>query len=193
MDGAQSNNTFKPKQALAPTPQLYDELVGDSMSNLAKASLAQILPIAAGSTVHDIGCGTGASTAAIVAAIPDDKAEVSIKGTDINDQALEIYKKCAVDNQWPAEALKMDAERLGFEDDTFSLVLGNAFVFILPNDGIDAVKEMYRTIKPGGTSKNYQPLPFLSLKLLKPVSISYALLKPHIMSCLVNEFLGSFH
>jgi ubiquinone/menaquinone biosynthesis C-methylase UbiE len=156
MDGAQSKNTFKPKQALAPTPQLYDELVGDSMANLAKASLAQIPPIAAGSVVHDIGCGTGASTVAIVDAISGPKAEVTIKGTDINDQALEVYKNCIVANKWPAEAVKMDAAKLTFEDDTFSLALGNAFLFILPNDGIDAVKEMYRTLKPGGSSKSHQ-------------------------------------
>ncbi|TVY19245.1 hypothetical protein LARI1_G002584, partial [Lachnellula arida] len=32
---------------------------------------------------------------------------------------------------------------------TFSHSIGNALVFVLPNDGIDALKESYRTLKPG--------------------------------------------
>ncbi|KAI1651111.1 uncharacterized protein F4817DRAFT_311939 [Daldinia loculata] len=39
MNAPEGEVRFVPKQALAPTPQLYDELVFDSMENLAKASL----------------------------------------------------------------------------------------------------------------------------------------------------------
>ena len=151
MNNPRSDNKFVPKQALAPTPQLYDELVGDSMESLAKVSLAQISPILTGAVIHDTGCGTGAGTAAIVDAISSQKGEVSIKGTDINDKALDIYKSRAADKNWPAEALKMDSQKLLFADDTFSHSIGNALLFVLPNDGIDTLKETYRTLKPGGT------------------------------------------
>ncbi|TVY22559.1 Methyltransferase [Lachnellula hyalina] len=150
MNAPEGTSKFVPKQALAPTPQLYDELVGDSMEQLAKASLAQISPIPFGSVIHDNGCGTGAGTAAVVEAIAASKAEVSIKGTDINEKALEVYRKHAAENKWPAEAEQMDSLKLSIADNTFTLTIGNAFLFVLPNDGIDAVKEMYRTLKPGG-------------------------------------------
>jgi ubiquinone/menaquinone biosynthesis C-methylase UbiE len=151
MNNPESDNEFVPKQALTPTPQLYHELVGDSMESLAKASLAQIPPIPTGSIIHDNGCGTGAGSAAVVEAISGSKAEVSIKGTDINEKTLEIYKSRAVNNNWPAEAMKMDSQKLSFADNTFFHSIGNALLFVLPNDGTDALKEMYRTLKPGGT------------------------------------------
>lgn len=151
MNNPEGDIKFVPKQALTPTPQLYDELVGDSMESLAKASLAQIPPIPAGAVVHDNGCGTGAGSAAVVEAISGSKAEVSIKGTDINEKALEMYKSRAADNDWSAEAMQMDSQKLSFADNTFSHSIGNALPFVLPNDGTDALREMYRTLKPGGT------------------------------------------
>ncbi|KAJ8069782.1 hypothetical protein OCU04_000198 [Sclerotinia nivalis] len=151
MNNSASDNKFIPKQALLPTPQLYDELVGDGMEELAKASLAQISQISSGAIIHDNGCGTGAATAAIIDAISTTSAQISIKGTDINDKAIEVYKSHAIANSWPAEGLQMDSNKLAFADNTFSHSIGNAFLFVLPNDGINALKEMYRTLKPGGT------------------------------------------
>jgi hypothetical protein len=40
MNNSLSKSAFVPKRALAPTPKLYDELVGDSMESLARASLS---------------------------------------------------------------------------------------------------------------------------------------------------------
>ncbi|KAI2614974.1 S-adenosyl-L-methionine-dependent methyltransferase [Hypoxylon sp. NC1633] len=140
---------FVPKQALSPTPQLYDELVSDSMENLAKASIA-FAPIRSGFVINDNGCGTGAASAAVVSSIADQTVDITIKGTDINEDALNIYRKNAADGAWPAEAVNMDSNALKYEENTFSFSIGNALLFVLPNDGIDAVKEMYRTLKPGG-------------------------------------------
>jgi len=93
MNNSDSNKTFKPKQALAPTPQLYDELVGDGIENLAEA----------GSVLLDLGCGTGAGTSAIVGVVPSDTASaISIKDIDINEAALGLYKKKAGEHGWPA-------------------------------------------------------------------------------------------
>jgi len=152
MNNPESDVKFVPTQALAPTPQLYDELVGDSMEQLAKASLAQIPSLLAGTVIHDNGCGTGAGSAAIVESTSE-KVEITIKATDINEKAIRIYKARAAENGWPAEVSKVDALKLTFADHTFSHSIGNALVFVLPNDGIDAIKEMHRTLKPGGTRK----------------------------------------
>lgn len=150
MNAPEAKVRFVPKQALAPSPQLYDELVSDSMENLAKTALTLIPRVTSGATINDNGCGTGAATAAVVASLKDSPATVAVKGNDINDDALRIYRKRAEEGGWPAEGVNMDSNHLGFADGTFDLTIGNALLFTLPNDGIDAVKQTYRTLKPGG-------------------------------------------
>ncbi|KAF2179280.1 hypothetical protein K469DRAFT_716542 [Zopfia rhizophila CBS 207.26] len=44
----------------------------------------------------------------------------------------------------------MDATVLSFPAGTFTHSIGNALLFVLSNDGIDALKEMYRTLRPVG-------------------------------------------
>ncbi|KAF5654608.1 hypothetical protein F25303_1258 [Fusarium sp. NRRL 25303] len=150
MNAPESDRTFSPKQALKPTPELYGEIVGDSMEQLAAASLS-----CAGSfddpevKFHDVGCGLGAGTEAIMSLKQDN---ITIKGTDVNDDVLKIYRQNIAKSQWPAEALKMDASNLEFPNETFTHCIGNALLFVLPNYGIDAIKQMYRTLKPGGVA-----------------------------------------
>ncbi|KAF9772300.1 hypothetical protein IL306_010002 [Fusarium sp. DS 682] len=150
MNAPESDRTFSPKQALVPTPALYGEIVGDGMEQLAAASLSCIEQFDDSEVVfHDVGCGLGAGTAAVTSL----KAEnVLIKGTDIDDNVLEVYRQNIAKNKWPAEALKMDASAQDFADETFTHCIGNALLFVLPNDGIDGIKEMYRTLKPGGVA-----------------------------------------
>lgn len=152
MNNPEGDTAFTPKQALAPTPELYDELIGDCMEKLAQATLAHLPPIFHAAVVHDNGCGTGAATVAVVAAIADPSTHVSIKGTDINDHALELYRKQAAELGWPAEAVHMDSTALSFPDGMFTHSIANALVFVLPNDGVDALKETYRTLRPGGVA-----------------------------------------
>ncbi|OIW26549.1 S-adenosyl-L-methionine-dependent methyltransferase [Coniochaeta ligniaria NRRL 30616] len=150
MNSSESKNTFVPRQAIAPTPELYDELVADGMENLAKATLAQFPPITSGAVVHDNGCGTGAGTSALMALLSDRADKLSIKGTDINEQALAVYREQAAKKAWPAEGIHMDSAALSFPDDTFTHSIGNALLFVLPDDGAGALRETYRTLRPGG-------------------------------------------
>lgn len=149
MNNPESQNSFVPKQVIAPTPELYDELVVDCMETLAAATISHLTPLPSGAKIHDNGCGTGAATAAIMSSVsPSD--EVSINGTDINAPVVELYKQLATEKHWPATAVPMDSTALSFADEIFTHSIGNALLFVLPNDGVDAVKEMYRTLKPGG-------------------------------------------
>jgi ubiquinone/menaquinone biosynthesis C-methylase UbiE len=150
MNDPKSKNKFVPRQALAPSPLLYVELVSDGMENLAKASIAQFPSISAGAVVHDNGCGAGAATAAIVETLSNTPTQISIKGTDINDDALAVYRKQAAEGSWPAEALHMDSTKLSFPDGTFTHSIGNALLFVLPHHGQNAVRETYRTLQLGG-------------------------------------------
>lgn len=145
MNAPESKNTFQPRQALTPTAELYKEMTADAMENMSRVSLAQIT-MPAGAVVHDNGCGVGAGSNAFL----EKQADISIKATDIDDRALDIYRQRAA--SWPAEALHMDSNALTFADGTFSHTLANAVIFVLPNDGIDAVKEIYRTLQSGGTA-----------------------------------------
>lgn len=150
MNAPEGKVKFVPKQALAPTPQLYDELVSDSMENLAKMSLTLIPRINSGAMINDNGCGTGAATAAVVTSLKGSAASVAVKGNDINEDALKIYRQRAKEGGWAAEGVNMDSNHLTFAADTFDLTIGNALLFVLPNDGIDAVQKAYHTLKPGG-------------------------------------------
>ena len=150
MNGPESEIKFVPKQVIAPTPQLYDELVSDSMLNLAKASVAGIPGLAADDAAfHDNGCGTGAGTEAIVSVDAHAKG-VTIRGTDMNEDALKVYRKSAAREGWPAEVINMDSNRLIIDGETFDYSVSNALLFVLPNGGIESVREVYRALKPGG-------------------------------------------
>ncbi|KAF5620151.1 s-adenosyl-l-methionine-dependent methyltransferase [Fusarium sp. NRRL 52700] len=150
MNASESDRTLSPKQALRPTPELYSEIVGDSMQRLAAVSLSCTEPFGQSQVIfHDVGCGLGAGTGAIMSLKQDD---VIVKGTDINEDVLELYRRNIAANNWPAEALKMDASKLDFPDETFTHCIGNALLVVLENDGVDAIKEIYRTLKPGGVA-----------------------------------------
>jgi ubiquinone/menaquinone biosynthesis C-methylase UbiE len=144
---------FKPKQAISPTPQLYDELVSDSMVQLARASLACVATPADGAKFHDLGCGTGAATIAFMERMQGHPTKkINVTATDLLQKALDVYTKHAENNGWPVEVLNMDANEQQFAENTFDIVIGNALLFVLEKDGIRAIQETYRTLKPGGTA-----------------------------------------
>jgi ubiquinone/menaquinone biosynthesis C-methylase UbiE len=152
-NSSRSDNTFKPKQALTPNPQLFKELVGNGMENLAKAALTQIPHIPTGVIVHDNGCGIGGVSAAVMDSLSGSKGHVVLKATDINPGVLELYRSRAKESDWPASASTMDSQRLDFEDNSMDYSIASALMIFLPNDdvAVNVVKEMYRTLKPGGT------------------------------------------
>lgn len=144
---------FWPRQMIPPTPESFKELARDGGKRLAAVSLAQIPAIPAGARIHDNGCGSGAATTAIMASVPPEvAASISITGTDISRGAVDSYRARAASSSWPAEGLVMDADSLSFPDETFTHSFGSAMIFVGPrNNGVDAVKEMHRTLQPGGT------------------------------------------
>lgn len=104
---------YKPKQAFAPTAELYEELTADAMQNLGRASLTEI-DIPAGSVVHDNGCGVGVGSEALL----ESRGDISIKATDIEDVALKRYEERGA--AWPAETSHMDAQALTFPEHILS-------------------------------------------------------------------------
>ncbi|KAI1342027.1 S-adenosyl-L-methionine-dependent methyltransferase [Xylariaceae sp. FL0016] len=163
---------FVPKQAIPLALELYEEFIGDSMEKLVTASLDFILPIHDGIGILDAGCGTGAASAAVAAVIRNQSLNNLITTTGIiddnairnhspshfivaidkDDVALNAYRRRAAREGWQAHAINMDVNALKYDDGTFHLALGNILLSDLPNDGIDAVQEVHRTLVRGGTA-----------------------------------------
>jgi len=152
MGDSHSTDTFWPRQVIRVTAETIKEVTRDGGERLAAVSLEQISSIPSGAIIHDNGCGAGAATAMIMAIVsPEIAASIEIKGTDIDEAAVSAYNARSKSSRWPTEAVVMDSHTLSFPDETFSHSIGNAMVFLTRNNGIDAVKEMHRTLKPGGT------------------------------------------
>ena len=152
MADSHSAEAFWPKQMIQVTPETIKEMVRDGGERIAAASLGQISGFPPGAIIHDNGCGAGAATATILAALsPEAAASIEIKGTDIDEASIAAYNAKAAASRWPAEGVVMDAHALAFADETFTHSIGNIMVFLTRNNGVDAVREMRRTLKPGGT------------------------------------------
>jgi ubiquinone/menaquinone biosynthesis C-methylase UbiE len=97
--------------------------------------------------VLDVATGTGA--AALVAARKVGPTG-RVTGVDIAGEMLEQARRksdlCCLSN---IEWREMDAERLGFPDDTFDTVLSSFGIFFVP-EMQGALREWLRVIRPGG-------------------------------------------
>lgn len=69
--------------------------------------------------------------------------------TDISEGMLAVCKRNAEEHGLAVETRQGDAEDLPYDDDTFDLVIGHAFIHHLPVPG-KAIQEMFRVLKPGG-------------------------------------------
>lgn len=140
---------FIPKQAVKIDESLFRELDSDVTKFVANSLIAHDLPtFHADSVVHDNGCGSGAVTRGIIATNPP--AGIQIYATDISP-TLAAQATAGIDPSWSIKVEGMDAQNLTFSDDKFSHSV-TAFVFASVPDTVAAVKEIHRTLKPGGTA-----------------------------------------
>jgi len=105
------------------------------------------LSLRAGSTVLDVGCGTGAS------AVP--AAEIvgpsgSVIGVDLAEKLLEQARAKATQRHLQNVTFRLgDMTDLGFPDGHFDAIVSVFSVFFVP-DMEAAVRELWRMVKPGG-------------------------------------------
>lgn len=142
-----------PKQAAAlmsgrAKVTTYESTGGLTTQKFAKHNLSLIPAIPAGSIIHDNCAGAGTVSRILLSQQPD----VKIFATDIDQPFLDVLTEDAAQNSWPIEVSNQRSERTSFADDFFDYDITNIGVIFWTGAGLDGVKEVHRTLKPGGTA-----------------------------------------
>ena len=113
----------------------------------AQDVLLQMAHVQNGEHVLDIACGTGLVSFRLVEEVGENGLVV---GTDISDKMVEVASSIATQKKYSnINFLRMDAEDLQVPDSSFDVALCALGLMYFPNP-IQALKEMYRILKPGG-------------------------------------------
>lgn len=91
------------------------------------------------SSILELGCGTGLFTDLVY-----QKTKAKIIAIDISNELLSVAR-----SKYPhSEFKQMDAMNLEFNDDSFDVIFGSSVLHHL--NYLTTLKEIYRTLKPGG-------------------------------------------
>ncbi len=97
--------------------------------------------------VLEVGAGTGFFL--INLALGECLADARLEATDISSGMLEVCATNGREHGLDIATRQGDAEALPYDDASFDLVIGHAFIHHLPVPGA-ALREMHRVLKPGG-------------------------------------------
>ena len=139
---------FQPKQITKYEAAHLIELQGGVSETAINYSLGLTPNFAPGDVIHDNACGYGAVTESIMQLNPPD---ITIDATDINPAFVEHCRQQAEKNKWPVTTAVMSAQELTFPADRFNYSF-TSFAFHCLGDHNTAAKQVYRTLKPGGTA-----------------------------------------
>lgn len=121
----------------------YDEHVID----YARARFVKAVPEGrVEGRVLELGAGTGFFTVNLALA---ECIAGELHCSDISRGMLEVCRRNGADHDLDLRTREADAENLPYDDDTFDLVLGHAFIHHLPLPG-RAFQEAFRVLRPGG-------------------------------------------
>lgn len=140
-----------PKKAMPFSSKLFDIIGADETLAIARYMMTLLGSDAfpADAVIHDAACGLGPVTESILATAPP--PTIKIHATDIAPPMANVYNQSAEAKHWPCRAEIMDAQELAFPDATFSHVF-LSFGLPIMGDPVAAAREMYRTLRPGGTA-----------------------------------------
>ncbi len=115
----------------------------------ARDRFRKVVPEGAGfGSVLEVGAGTGFFLINLALGGCLDGAELA--ATDISQGMLDVCARNGAEHGLTVTTRQGDAESLPYDDDTFDLVIGHAFIHHLPVPGA-ALREMHRVLRPGGT------------------------------------------
>ena len=124
----------------------YDELGLEFQIKAGKAQLEGL--DMDGKEVLDVGAGTGALSFLML-----EKGAAKVTCGDISEYMLSQCRKKAAEKGYSEDRIDfrlLDAESLPFEDNSFDIVVTGMTLGLLPDQG-QAIKEMARVVRPGGT------------------------------------------
>jgi len=119
----------------------YDRFMG-RFSRLLSPQMLTLAGIAAGQDALDVGCGTGALTALLVARLGAEH----VTGIDPSSAFVEAFRERFPD----ARIEHGSAEALPFEDDAFDVAIAQLVVHFMA-DPVRGIGEMARVTRPGGS------------------------------------------
>jgi ubiquinone/menaquinone biosynthesis C-methylase UbiE len=96
--------------------------------------------------ILEVGAGTGFF---LINLALGDCIDGELHASDISPGMLEVCRRNGTEHGFDIETKVGDAEALPYDDDSFDLVIGHAFIHHLPVPG-KAIQEMLRVLKPGG-------------------------------------------
>ena len=115
----------------------------------ARNRFRKVVPEGAGfGRVLEVGAGTGFFLINLALAGCLEGAE--LHATDLSEGMLEVCRRNGGEHGLDIATRQGDAEDLPYEDGSFDLVIGHAFIHHLPVPGA-AIAEMARVLRPGGT------------------------------------------
>ncbi len=115
----------------------------------ARDRFRKVIPEGAGfGQVLEVGAGTGFFLINLALAGCVEGAQ--LHATDLSEGMLEVCRRNGTEHGLDIATRQGDAESLPYEDASFDLVIGHAFIHHLPVPGA-ALQEMARVLKPGGT------------------------------------------
>ncbi|MCU1362507.1 MAG: methyltransferase protein [Acidimicrobiaceae bacterium] len=114
----------------------------------AENSAGFLLPhLSAGMSLLDVGCGPGTITADLAGRLGDGR----VVGVDLSHNVIEIAAAQYGLDRYPGLAFEVaDVYALGFSDGTFDVVYAHQVLQHLSKP-VEALREMRRVLKPGGT------------------------------------------
>lgn len=140
---------FQPKQITKYQAEHLAELQGNVSEEAIEYILSLIPSFSDDDVVHDNACGSGAVTETIMGLAPP--PTIHIEATDINEQFVKGVAALAAKNSWPVSTAVMSAQELTFPDDNFTHSF-SSFAFHCLGDNDAAARQVYRTLKSGGTA-----------------------------------------
>lgn len=113
----------------------------------AHDKLFDVAKIHLGEKILDVACGTGLISFRALQATGENGF---VFGTDISDKMVELANETIRNNNWSNIRFeRMDAEELKVNENEYDVVLCALGLMYVPNP-VNALKEMYRVLKPGG-------------------------------------------
>lgn len=119
---------------------IYDERFVPALFRRWGPVVTDLAGVESGMTVLDVGCGTGALTAAVAQAAGETGRTV---GVDPNPEMLAVARRKGLQVEW----VEGSAEQLPFEDDVFDSVVSQ-FAMMFFENRVKALSEMLRVAKP---------------------------------------------